>query len=124
MLEHVSMGRVPHQFQFDLIRNASLHKRSNPGLLNPTPCKPTNLYMVVSQNKGTPIWTPLYYNPYYGDPQEGIHNPKPCTPKAFGSCTLNFLYSFLLGSTLQSLLNHHDTPPKTTQAIFGIHSHP
>ena len=27
--------------------------------------------MVVSQNKGTPIWTPISY---YGDPQNGAHN--------------------------------------------------
>ena len=30
--------------------------------------------MVVSQNKGTPIQTPKYYNPYYGDPQKGTLN--------------------------------------------------
>ena len=24
----------------------------------------------VSQNRGTPIFTPKYYNPYYGDPQK------------------------------------------------------
>ena len=30
--------------------------------------------MVVSQNKGTPIWTPKYYSPYYGDPQNGTPN--------------------------------------------------
>ena len=24
--------------------------------------------MVVSKNEGTPIYTPIYYNPYYGDP--------------------------------------------------------
>ena len=27
--------------------------------------------IVVSQNKGTPIWTPKYYSPYYRDPQKG-----------------------------------------------------
>ena len=31
-------------------------------------------YMVVSQNKGTPIWTPKYYGPYYRDPQNGTLN--------------------------------------------------
>ena len=30
--------------------------------------------MVVSLNRGTPIWTPKYYNPYYGDPQNGTPN--------------------------------------------------
>ena len=25
--------------------------------------------MVVSINRGTPIWTPNYYNPYSGGPQ-------------------------------------------------------
>ena len=30
--------------------------------------------MVVSQNRGTPIWTPKYYNPYYRDPQKGTPN--------------------------------------------------
>ena len=31
-------------------------------------------YMVVSQNKGTPISTPKYCSPYYGDPQKGTPN--------------------------------------------------
>ena len=31
-------------------------------------------YMVVSQNEGTPIQTPIYYSPYYGDPQRGTIN--------------------------------------------------
>ena len=26
--------------------------------------------MVISQNRGTPIQTPKYYNPYYGDPKK------------------------------------------------------
>ena len=30
--------------------------------------------MVVSQKKGTPIQTPIYYGPYYGDPQNGTPN--------------------------------------------------
>ena len=30
--------------------------------------------LAVSQNKGTPIWTPIYYNPYYRDPQKGTPN--------------------------------------------------
>ena len=30
--------------------------------------------LVVSQNKGTPIQTPKYYNPYYRDPQKGTPN--------------------------------------------------
>ena len=29
---------------------------------------PPNLVMAVSQNKGTPLWTPKLYNPSYGDP--------------------------------------------------------
>ena len=36
--------------------------------------------MVVSLDRGTPILTPLYYIPYYGDPQKGtlvLGNPKP-----------------------------------------------
>ena len=32
------------------------------------------IYMVVSQNKGSPIWTPIYYSPYYGDTQNGTPN--------------------------------------------------
>ena len=28
----------------------------------------TTEYMVVSQNLGTPIYTPIYYSPYYKDP--------------------------------------------------------
>ena len=31
------------------------------------------VHVVVSQNKGTPIQPPKYYNPYCGDPQN-------CTP--------------------------------------------
>ena len=31
-------------------------------------------YMVVSQNKGTPMETQKYFNPYYWDPQNGTHN--------------------------------------------------
>ena len=31
-------------------------------------CRPT-CKIVVSQNKGTRIWTPIYHNPDYGDPQ-------------------------------------------------------
>ena len=27
-------------------------------------------HMVVSLNRGTPIWTPKYCNPYHGDPQK------------------------------------------------------
>ena len=27
--------------------------------------------MVVSQNRGIPIWTPKCYSPYYGNPQKG-----------------------------------------------------
>ena len=27
--------------------------------------------LVVSQNKGTPIQTPIYDNPFYGNPQKG-----------------------------------------------------
>ena len=30
--------------------------------------------MVVSLNKGTPIKTPIYYSPYYRDPQKGTPN--------------------------------------------------
>ena len=30
--------------------------------------------MVVSQDKGTPTWSPKYCNPYYRDPQEGTQN--------------------------------------------------
>ena len=30
--------------------------------------------MVVSQNKGTPIYTQIYYSPYYRDPQKGTPN--------------------------------------------------
>ena len=30
--------------------------------------------MVVSINRGTPIWTPKFYNPYYGDLQKGTPN--------------------------------------------------
>ena len=30
--------------------------------------------MVVSQNKATSIWTPIYYSPYYGDPQNATPN--------------------------------------------------
>ncbi len=43
--------------------------------------------MVVSQNQGTPIWTPKYYSPYYWDPQNGTlnfgkppYNPRYITP--------------------------------------------
>ena len=28
--------------------------------------------MVISQNRGTPIQTPIYYSPYYGDPQKSV----------------------------------------------------
>ena len=31
-------------------------------------------YVVVSQNRGTPIWTPKCYSPYYGTPQKGTLN--------------------------------------------------
>ena len=31
-------------------------------------------YLVVSQNKGTPILTPKYYSPYYGYPLKGAPN--------------------------------------------------
>ena len=31
-------------------------------------------HLVVSQNKGTPISTPIYYSPYYWDPQNGTPN--------------------------------------------------
>ena len=31
-------------------------------------------YMAVSLNRGTPIWTPKYYSPYYWDPQKGTPN--------------------------------------------------
>ena len=31
-------------------------------------------YMVVSQNRGTPIWTQIYYSPYLWDPQNGTPN--------------------------------------------------
>ena len=27
-------------------------------------------HMVLSQNRGTPTWTPIYYSPYYKDPQK------------------------------------------------------
>ena len=27
------------------------------------------LYMVIFQNRGTPIWTPIYYSPYHRDPK-------------------------------------------------------
>ena len=30
--------------------------------------------MVVSIKKGTPTWTPKFYNPFYGEPQEGTPN--------------------------------------------------
>ena len=30
--------------------------------------------LVVSLNKGTPIWTPDYYHPCYEDPQNGTPN--------------------------------------------------
>ena len=30
--------------------------------------------MVVSQNTGTPIWTPKYYSPYHRDPQKSTPN--------------------------------------------------
>ena len=33
-----------------------------------------SLEMVLSHNRGTPIWIPKYYNPYYGDPQKGTPN--------------------------------------------------
>ena len=39
----------------------------------PTLLEPLRSDMVVAQNKGSPKWTPIYYNPYYGDPQK-------CTP--------------------------------------------
>ena len=32
---------------------------------------PSNNHVVVSQNRGTPIKTPIYYSPYYGDPENG-----------------------------------------------------
>ena len=32
-------------------------------------------YMVVSQNRGTPVWTAIYYNPYSGDTQNGTPPP-------------------------------------------------
>ena len=31
-------------------------------------------HMVVSQNRGNPIYTPKYYNPYSWDPQNGTPN--------------------------------------------------
>ena len=31
-------------------------------------------HMVVSQKKGTPIQTLIYYNPYYEDPKKGTPN--------------------------------------------------
>ena len=31
-------------------------------------------YMVASQNRGTPIYTLIYYSPYYGGPQNGTPN--------------------------------------------------
>ena len=34
----------------------------------------TRGYMVVYLNKGTPISTPIYYSPYFGDPQQGAPN--------------------------------------------------
>ena len=39
--------------------------------------------MVISLNRGTPIWTPKYYSPYYWDPQKGTPNfGKPPYPLA------------------------------------------
>ena len=35
------------------------------------PYQDSEIILVVSQNRGTPIWTPIYYNPYYKDPQKG-----------------------------------------------------
>ena len=35
---------------------------------------------LMSQNRGTPLWTPKYCSPYYGDPQKVpliLRNPKP-----------------------------------------------
>ena len=50
------------------------------GLSPPDP--PGSPYMVVSQNRGTPIYTLIYYNPEYGDPQKGTPNfGKPLTWK-------------------------------------------
>ena len=31
-------------------------------------------FIVVSQNRGTPMQIPVYYNTYYGDPQNGTSN--------------------------------------------------
>ena len=46
--------------------------------------------MVVSQNKGTPIWTPIYHDPYYGDPQKGTPNFGK-TPNGLGAAIRNGL---------------------------------
>ena len=32
------------------------------------------LHLVAFRNKGTPIKTPIYYHPYYGDPENGAPN--------------------------------------------------
>ena len=32
------------------------------------------VHMVVSQNSGTPIWTPIYYILYYRAPKKGTHD--------------------------------------------------
>ena len=84
---------IPTQSQFTLCRIPSQHDKTRPDtydygfhggctVYDHTCCSILwtvisilkKHYMVVSQNRGTPIWTLIYYNPYYGDPQKGTPN--------------------------------------------------
>ena len=64
-------GLLPHHFRFTSRRAARPHEKSKVAnaMIAHTRC-----YMVVSLNRGTPMWSPKYYSPYYMEPQKGTPN--------------------------------------------------
>ena len=73
--------------------------------------------MVVSINRETPIYTPKYYNPYYGDPQNGVPlvlgNPQMLPKAATGSPRLQ-------ASTLKLQKAPNQTPEGLREEGLGF----
>ena len=71
----------------------------------------TTFHLVASLNKGTPIWTPKYFNSFYNDPKKGTPNfgilplcfyPKPSTSEFL---QVDSTCGFSLGAVLDILQN-------------------
>ena len=85
---------------------------------------PVWYHIVVSQDKGTPIQTPIYYSPYYGDPKKVplIVTAELRLPKV-GRCALSYFLTPQVPCSL-ILVRHWGGFPRLrgTVPFWGAHN--